>query len=191
MSSGNRSLPDLLTLVFGAFILMIFLSAPQTVYADDSPPPPAENGNCTSCHENLYFLHDTGNWFCLRESPMACVDCHGGDPSGTTEERAHSNRAVHPVINEDISKCQECHPDECTERVAIFDRSAGISQVRVSASYRPVQESGGLPKNTPLEERQGAAFLSGVTIPLILFAALALTMFLRAYRGHNGKENTR
>ena len=33
-----------------------------------------------SCHEDLYFLHDTGKLFCLNEkTAMNCVGCHGGN----------------------------------------------------------------------------------------------------------------
>lgn len=120
----------------GALLLFVVLSTPSIVYADDPIPTP-NNGNCITCHENLYFLHDTGNWFCLRESPMTCVNCHDGDPLATTKELAHANRAAHPVINEDISKCQECHPEECTERMQIFDQTAGISEVKVAMPYTP------------------------------------------------------
>jgi len=108
----------------------------STVYAQASTPV-TENGSCASCHEDLYFLHDTGNWFCIRESPMPCVDCHGGDPSIFKQEDAHANREPHPIINEDISKCQECHPAECDERVVKFDSVAGISDVLVAAPYQP------------------------------------------------------
>ena len=61
--------------------------------------------------DNLYYLHDTGKYFCLNELPMACVDCHGGDPQATIMEEGHTLRTAHPVINEDISKCQQCHPN--------------------------------------------------------------------------------
>ena len=72
---------------------------------------------------------------------MACVDCHGGNPATRTKDAAHLNRSPHPVINEDISKCQECHPDECYERVNLFDQSAGIGKVLIAVPYVPVSHS--------------------------------------------------
>ena len=39
---------------------------------------------------------------CLRELPMRCVACHGGDPTATTQETAHYDRSAHPIFNEDI-----------------------------------------------------------------------------------------
>ena len=77
MLEKKRSPFYLSILVIGVFILLVMVSTPATVYADD-PHPTSDNGNCITCHEDLYFLHDTGNWYCLKESPMACVDCHGG-----------------------------------------------------------------------------------------------------------------
>jgi len=138
----------------GILILLIALSMPTTVYADDPKPPP-DNGKCISCHEDLYFLHDTGNWFCLRESPMACVNCHGGDSNAITEETAHTNMAKYPVINDDVSKCQQCHPDKCDERVALFKLTSGISKVLVAAPYTPVaasETSGTIPPVTGQQE---------------------------------------
>jgi hypothetical protein len=120
----------------GCVIAIMTLSIPSRVYAQETPPIP-ENGTCISCHEDLYFLHDTGNWFCIREAPMQCVDCHGGDPYTFNQEAAHANRQSHPIINEDVSKCQECHPAECNERVLKFERVAGISDVMVSVPYQP------------------------------------------------------
>ena len=187
MLSGNRSILYLSMFIFGAFILLITLSTPTTVHADD--PYPAENGNCITCHENLYFLHDTGNWFCLKESPMACVDCHEGDPAATTAELAHANRATHPVMNEDISKCQECHANECNERVALFDQTAGISQVRVAAPYTPmeaVEDTSTLHVDASQQkEEPGILLMIWEVIPLVIIAGLALTISLLARWGHN------
>jgi hypothetical protein len=120
----------------GFIITIMTMATSSHVYAQESPPI-VENGTCASCHEDLYFLHDTGNWFCIREAPMRCVDCHGGDPYTFEQEAAHANRQPHPIINEDVSKCQECHPAECDERVQKFDSVAGISDVMVSLPYQP------------------------------------------------------
>jgi len=136
MKQRNCLFVNYLVSTLGALLLLALLSTPTIVYADDPDPTP-NRGNCITCHEDLYFLHDTGNWFCLREAPMSCVDCHGGDSLATTQEQAHVDRAAHPVINEDISKCQECHPNECTERMRIFDQTAGISEIMVAMPYTP------------------------------------------------------
>jgi hypothetical protein len=175
------------------FALVILISAAITTVAFRTPPqaqsvPLVEDENkCLSCHENLYFLHDTGNWFCLRESPMLCVDCHGGNPEAITQEAAHTNRAAHPVINEDLSKCQECHPEECYERVEIFDQRAGISDVLVALPYTPAYSSEqydttatGDPEQDPSE-----LLMYWEIIPLVLVAGLALGIYFIARGQHN------
>ncbi len=154
--------------------------------------PAADHGTCIKCHENLYFLHDTGNWFCLRESPMSCVDCHGGDTEATTEDLAHINRAAHPVINEDVSKCQQCHPEECNERVELFDQTAGISQVLVAAPYTPVrstEDNASVSVDTPQQEQEPSILLMfWEIIPLALVAGLALAIYW-IHRTHHKKVN--
>lgn len=121
-------------LVFACTLLLAAFSQPITAQAQE-PVPLNENSNCVVCHENLYLLHDTGNNFCLCESPMTCVDCHGGDPAAVTQEAAHLFRNPHPVVGEETTRCQLCHPDESNERVAIFDQKAGISDILVIPSF--------------------------------------------------------
>jgi len=169
-------------------IATAFLNTPAQA---QSIPTSGSEDNCMSCHENLYFLHDTGNWFCLRESPMRCVDCHGGDPEAITQETAHSNRAVHPVINEDVSKCQECHPEECNERVAFFDQTAGISQIRVAAPYTPIHSTDNIANvadAAQTEEQPGGLFMFWEIIPLAIIAGLALVNYL-IHRAHHQETN--
>jgi len=161
----------------GGLILLIALSMPATVHADGPAP---DNGSCIKCHENLYFLHDTGNWFCLKESPMTCVDCHGGDSTTMTKELAHANRAAHPVINDDVSKCQQCHPEQCAERVEIFDQTAGISNVLVAAPYTPSYSSE-VAENIPLTGQKAekpTTWLNLMEIfPILLVSGIALVVY--------------
>jgi hypothetical protein len=109
---------------------VLLLTAPQP-----ASPVQAQTSNnhdepaCIRCHEDLYYLHDTGKWFCISKSPMQCVGCHGGDATATTKEAAHQNRTAHPVINGDTTTCRQCHIEDCDERVSAFDAMAGISPV--------------------------------------------------------------
>lgn len=163
-------------------VTLTALSMPSTVHANDPVPVP-DNGNCIVCHENLYFLHDTGNWFCLYESPMACADCHGGNPDTLDKDLAHARRAAHPVINDDVSKCRQCHPEECSDRVAFFDRSAGISDVLVAAPYTPSYSTDTAPA---WEIQQGSRNLLAIWefIPLLLVTGLALGIYLVLHKRH-------
>lgn len=98
-----------------------------------------EESTCLSCHENLYYLYDTGKWFCVAQAPMRCVNCHGGDPTALDQAAAHLSRTAHPIINGDTTTCQHCHVGDCAEHVQQFDRIAGISQnIKAATSMRPV-----------------------------------------------------
>jgi len=128
--------------------LILSLSVANPARAEgDTPEPPS---NCIACHENLYYLHDTGKHFCVSEAKDRCTDCHDGDATATNKDAAHTERSAHPVTNDDTSKCQECHPADCAEYVQKFQAMAGISPVlvaaqpilhnRLSQSYHETQE---------------------------------------------------
>jgi hypothetical protein len=150
--------------------------------------PTADHGTCIKCHENLYFLHDTGNWFCIRESPMRCEDCHGGDPSSLKQEEAHANRKAHPLVNEDVSKCQECHPAECDERVAKFAQVGGISQVVVAVPVEPTMSSRG---NGPLvaPEDQSGSLANWIAAMEIISPAVLVSLVLTIYLIHRRRQH--
>jgi hypothetical protein len=165
--------------LMGVVITIMTLATSSHVYAQESPPLP-ENGTCASCHEELYFLHDTGNWFCIREAPMRCVDCHGGNPYAFKQEEAHANRMAHPIINEDVSKCQECHPAECDERVVKFESVAGISDVLVAVPYqtRPTLSPELSLDTQPSEVVEYPGWVSArEVLALALIAGLALIIY--------------
>jgi hypothetical protein len=147
---------------------------------------PQAEPECISCHENLYFLHDTGKWFCLNEeTSMTCTGCHGGDPAALTKEAAHINRAAHPIINENASKCSECHPEQSSERVEIFAREAGISLVMVSTSYKPalaVAEKQTIPITGNVQNSRWIPAVAGVFFVFIVGLTLAIYILFRIYR---------
>lgn len=170
MSAKKRWFAGLAALGGMLLVSLLTLSTPQVAYAD-APTP----GNCLNCHENLYFLHDTGKWFCLRESPMACVECHGGDPTATSQEKAHAKRAAYPVVNENITKCQECHREEAAERVQIFKQVAGIPPVIVAAAYLPALVVNEAPTTLVADENEAATDrFWPVSLTLLGLLALAL-----------------
>ena len=137
-----------------------------------------DNGNCIKCHDDLYFNHDTGNWFCIRESPMPCVDCHGGDPTATTMESAHYDRSAHPIVNEDISVCRECHVEGCMDCVSEYDRVAGLKEVKV-VSPVPVTHTSDRARSLPTQQKREPVnwpLLLDVLAVLVVIN-LALTVF--------------
>jgi hypothetical protein len=172
-----------ITALAGTFILLAMWTIPAHAQIQSTQAEP----KCVNCHEDLYLLHDTGKWFCLNEeTPMTCVGCHGGNPEATTQKAAHTDRSPYPVINENISKCQECHPEQCTERVAEFGKVAGFSPVMVAAAYAPVMVVAG-PSNVPVaEHEQPSAIIlwqEGLILAIIVVFVLTVVLITRYRRG--------
>ena len=163
MCSRRHWFLNLFILLFGLIVVMA--ATPRIAYGDE-PHPKTNQGTCINCHENLYFLHDTGKWFCLRDAPMGCADCHGGDPTAPTKDQAHANRSAYPVVNENITKCQECHPAKSIERVRIFREVAGINHVTVAAAYVPAAISNPLSVSAIGQEQPATSHFVGVDHPL-------------------------
>lgn len=180
MSKRKVSLIQASIFYVGILILLIALSIPATVYAD-APVPPPDNGTCISCHEDLYLLHDTGNWFCLKESPMTCVDCHGGDPNTLVKDLAHADRTPHPILNEDVSKCQKCHPDQYSERVQMFSKTAGVSKILVAAPYKPAYSSESIPV-TGQQVQEANLWTNAMRVFFILFIVSIMLITYIIYR---------
>lgn len=163
------------------FLLPFFATTPVYAQSSDggrSPDGAVDNGTCIGCHEDLYFNHDTGQWFCIRESPMSCVFCHGGDPTATTQEGAHYDRSAHPVVNEDISVCRDCHPEDCFDCVSAFDRVAGIKDVRMAAPVIAPHASKQIP-GLPATEKQEPVnwLLLFDVLVVIVVISLAVTFY--------------
>jgi hypothetical protein len=174
MCKRKHTFLSLFTILLG--LMLVIATTPKVAYADEPFPTP-DQGTCVNCHENLYFLHDTGKWFCLKAAPMACVDCHGGDPAATTQETAHAHRAAHPVLNENISKCQQCHPEQASERVKTFGQVAGISAIMVSLPYQPaIAAETEVITVTGMEQNENWILALEVAI-FILVAGLASTAY--------------
>lgn len=165
--------------IIGIIFMMMAISAPVIVHADD-PINNFDNGYCVSCHENLYYLHDTGKWFCLNESPMTCTDCHGGNPETLDKDLAHTQRAAHPIINDDVTKCQQCHPEECYDRVELFDQTAGIGEVLVANPYTPsfYTEYTGFPLVEKKQKESGNVLIFWEIISLTMVVGSTLIIYL-------------
>jgi hypothetical protein len=168
-----------LTLVIASLLSLMFaLGLPSQARAETTPPD--EPSNCIACHEDLYYLHDTGKYFCVTEARQRCADCHDGDPSATDKESAHAHRSAHPVVNEDISKCQQCHPSDCAEYVQKFSQIAGISPVFV-APHLPGQQVQLVQTSQPVQV--GLPNVTMLFIPILAGAALII-LALAAFSAH-------
>jgi hypothetical protein len=96
-----------------------------------------EDASCINCHEDQYYLHDSGNWYCLSETKVPCTECHRGRPDTMIKEAAHEGLIANPLVN-DAAVCQNCHPDDYRARVQTYLSIAGISPTpRPYATYTP------------------------------------------------------
>lgn len=121
-----------LVMLFGALSLPVQASAVQV-------SEPVSN-SCLTCHEDLYYLHDTGCWYCMSEPHKdRCTDCHAGNPSAVKEEEAHVGLLAHPQENGG-AKCLECHtPEDAQMGMAKFESIQGFDTVIKAKSYVPSQ----------------------------------------------------
>jgi len=174
---GKKNFAFGLSVAAIGFAVLLTLLAATPVSAQE-PALGVDNGNCIKCHEDLYFLHDTGNWFCIRDSPMPCMDCHGGDPTATTQESAHYDRLAHPIVNEDISVCRECHVEGCMDCVSVYDRVAGLKDVKVVSTI-PVTHASDRARSLPAQQKREPVnwpLLLDI-LAIIVIIILALTVF--------------
>lgn len=105
-------------------MLTISLALVSPVQAQE--PTPENDQNCVSCHEDQYYLFDSGKWYCLCEAPMHCIYCHGGRTDSYIEEVAHEGLVLYPT-REHAEQCQTCHTEDYMARVTKFSAIAGIS----------------------------------------------------------------
>jgi hypothetical protein len=131
----TNKIPPVVFLVFGTILSFAFLFALPTQVLADAPYQSQVDSQCLTCHEDLYYLHDSGKSFCIQDAPMLCEDCHEGNPAAITPETAHSGLISHPILNEDDSKCYQCHPVQAGDRVEIFKKIAGTHPVLVAKPY--------------------------------------------------------
>jgi hypothetical protein len=93
--------------------------------------------SCLTCHEDLYYLHDTGSHCCITEHRDRCVDCHEGDKTVMSQEESHLGLLSHPQENNG-AKCLECHTPELTEaRLAEMASTVGFDTLIVADAYEP------------------------------------------------------
>ena len=111
----------LTTLLVGAALLVP--GGTSLALAQDETVP--EDTACKTCHEDQYYLFDSGKWYCLNETKVSCTECHGGNPGSATKECAHQGLIASPLAN-DAAVCQDCHPDDYLSKVQTFASVAGI-----------------------------------------------------------------
>ncbi len=97
-------------LVLLCLLVLGFPGCKETGKAPEKPvvqEPPTRKPGCMGCHPEVR-LDPSHN--------LACTDCHGGNPEGTTQEQAHAGLISHPAHPDQMEKaCGTCHGRQVTE----------------------------------------------------------------------------
>jgi hypothetical protein len=159
----------LLVALFEVLSLPARVSAAQTT---DSAP-----NSCLTCHEDLYYLYDTGKLYCLTDHSDRCVNCHEGNAVVMNKEESHQGLVIHPQENNG-EKCQECHTQQDTQtRLSTFKSEGGFDTVIKAEVYTPpVGVAAGFP-DVP-ETNSFADKLPWLTGAFILFGFWLALFFL-------------
>lgn len=165
-------------LLLAALFTAALAIRPVQVSAAQTTVEPAAN-SCLTCHEDLYYLHDTGKWYCITEHKDRCVNCHEGDPATLNKDASHLGLIAHPQQNNG-EKCLQCHPQDSQERLATFAQLGGYKTMPETQVYTPsIAAKAGFPQVTeanPLSEKLpwviGGVFFFGFWLILVLFSPL-------------------
>jgi hypothetical protein len=170
----NRWIFALSTIFLVLFFMMLGMPA-QVSAAQET----GSNANsCLTCHEDLYYLHDSGKWYCLAVHTDRCVNCHEGNAAVMKMEESHLGLITHPQ-EDNGAKCQECHtPADTESRLVEFASAGGFDTAIRANTYMPLREaSSGFPdtqQTNPLLENLpwlvGALVLFGLWLMLALFS---------------------
>ncbi len=93
-------------------------------------PEPA----CISCHENQYYMYDSGCWYCITESRDRCVNCHGGDGDSLNEQEAHTGLISNP-LGHGSDHCATCHGEDTDELVQELISHTGYHESLENVPY--------------------------------------------------------
>jgi hypothetical protein len=166
---------------FFALIFVLFIGLLLTLPAQASAAQPAgaSDNSCLTCHEDLYYLHDTGCWYCLTPAHKdRCIDCHEGNPTSMKVEESHLGILTHPQENNG-AKCLECHEQAVVQaHLVTFEANrGGFNEVIRAETYVPSAEAeSGFPEVAkPMIEWKwavGASLLFGLWLLLVLFSPL-------------------
>jgi len=141
------------------FILFILLAAsllslthPPEGSTSPSKPAKPEDAGCWQCHKGIEQISD-GPMMSL----LTCIQCHRGDPSGTTKESAHKGMYANPSDLRVIDKtCGLCHSEEAENlKKSLHATSAAkISGARYANAAQKTRNA--LYANYDVEDKDGS-----------------------------------
>jgi hypothetical protein len=161
-----RKIGILILILVGSLIFTPLTATAQT-------PAPSGNEPCRSCHENRYFLYDSGKWYCMCAKQAECAKCHAGTTGSWDPEIAHQGLIANP-LQDNLQACQSCHPQDYQERVEKFAAVTGLHQEMTPTPTEPVALllNGSAPVSGLLESTasQMVAYLAIVLLGISLLA---------------------
>ena len=176
LTKTNRWILALTVILF--VVLFTMLSLPVQAFAAHGAD--TTTNSCLTCHEDLYYLYDTGKLYCLTDHTDRCINCHEGNAAVMKKEESHVGLIAHPQENNG-AKCMECHTAQVAQaRLAKFASEGGFDTVRKADAYTPSAEvAAGFPDvseaNPHVENWQfvvGAFVLFGFWLMLVLFSPM-------------------
>ncbi|CAG1010968.1 hypothetical protein ANAEL_04060 [Anaerolineales bacterium] len=157
--------------------LAVILSLPAQASAQTAG---TSDNTCLTCHEDLYYLHDSGKLCCITTHADHCAGCHEGNPTSMKKEESHLGLLLHPQENGG-AKCLECHKSEDVPiRMINFEADGGLDEVIQPEAYLPCEKTeAGFPEvrevNTLITNWKwlvGAFFAFGLWLVLVFFSPL-------------------
>jgi hypothetical protein len=119
-------------------VLVTVISLPVQASAQTTGAP---DNTCLTCHEDLYYLHDSGKLCCITTHADHCAGCHEGNPTSMKKEESHLGLLLHPQENGG-AKCLECHePEDVPIRMTKFKADGGFDEVIQPEAYLPCEEA--------------------------------------------------
>jgi hypothetical protein len=160
--------------------LFVFSFAMLSMPDQASAAPEADpTSSCLTCHEDLYYLHDSGKYYCITEHKDRCVNCHDGNADVMNKDESHLGLIAYPQ-KDDGAKCQECHAEDAQALLATFASLGGYKPIIEAEPYTPsITAPSGFPDapevNLIVENwpwLAGAFVLFGLWLLLVLFSPL-------------------
>ncbi len=174
--SAKRFVQVLLPIALAGVIAASLILIISPVGAQEEAAP-ALSSSCIVCHEDLYYLYDTGKWYCVAEARDRCADCHAGNPNSIQIDVAHTGLIAYPVVNGDVTKCKECHPQDYSAHVQKFAETAGFPVVYVAEPVTISSQSGNVLPAAPITPKRYSPYEVEVAVALglVILVLLAVT----------------
>jgi len=115
-------------------VLLYAIQAVKIAYAQSSAPTASV---CITCHEDQYYLYDSGKWYCIAEAQDRCENCHAGNAGEVHKTEAHLGLIAHP-LTDGGQRCQTCHAGDTEKFIqAVISRTGYQAPLQVEP-YVPI-----------------------------------------------------